>query len=73
MGKIKIISNGMLDSKGWKKIGKSFAITLGAAAIGFIANLVDVVDFGSLNSIALILLPWVANTLRVWLFKYESS
>jgi hypothetical protein len=71
--KIKIVNGGKVDTAGWKKIGKSFLITIIAAAIGFIADLTGLVDFGNLNSIAIVVLPWVANTLKVWLLPYESK
>lgn len=71
--KIKVVTNGKIDATGMSKIGKSFLITIGAAAIGFIANLAGIVDFGSLDSIVVVALPWIANTLKVWLGKYEAK
>jgi hypothetical protein len=71
MAKTKVITNGKLDMNGLKKIGKSFLITLGAAAIGFLGNLTGVIDFGSFNDLMVVALPWLANTLKVWLGSYE--
>lgn len=71
--KIKIVSSGKLDTAGMKKIGKSFLITVGAAAIGFIANSANIIDYGSASSIVATMLPFIVNFLKVWLGKYESS
>lgn len=73
MVKTKIISNGKLDLAGLKKIGKSLLISLGGAAILFVANLATSVDFGGLTSYAIVFFPWFANVLKVWLGKYESA
>lgn len=73
MVKTKIITNGKLDSKGIEKIGKSLFITLLGAVILFIANMTTSVDFGGLNAYAVVFFPWLANTLKVWLGKYESQ
>ncbi len=73
MTKTKIITNGKLDTNGLKKIGKSLLISLGGAAILFIANLTTTVDFGGFNSYAVVFFPWLANFLKVWLGKYKSS
>lgn len=64
---------GKLDATGWKSIGKSFLITVAGAAIGFIANLTGIVDFGSYQTIAATALPFVANTLYKWLGTYQSK
>jgi hypothetical protein len=71
--KIKIVGVGKLDMNGLKSIGKSFLITLGGAAIGFIANLLNIVDFGSWQTLAATLLPFIANFLYKWLGSYESK
>lgn len=71
--KIKVISNGKLDKTGFKKIGKSFLLTLCAAAIGFIANSADIIDYGSSSTLVATMLPFVVNFLKVWLGKYESK
>jgi hypothetical protein len=71
--KIKVITSGKLDMTGLKKIGKSFLISLGGVAIGFIANLTGVIDFGVYETTVASMLPFIANTLYVWLGKYESK
>lgn len=71
--KIKIISNGKIDKTGFKKLGKSFLITLGACVIGYIGNLTGVVDFGNQQTIIATTLPFLVNFLKVWLGKYESN
>jgi len=70
--KTKIISNGKLDIVGLKKVGKSFLITLGAAAIGWIGNSVGVIDYGSTETIVATILPFFVNFLYKWLGKYEA-
>jgi len=69
----KIISNGKLDTTGVKKIGKSFLLTVGAAAIGWIGNSAGVIDYGSSATIIATVLPFVVNFLYKWLGKYESK
>ncbi|MFW9872087.1 MAG: hypothetical protein ACFFG0_03220 [Candidatus Thorarchaeota archaeon] len=71
--KIKLITAGKLDKTGLKKIGKSFLITVGAAAIGFVGNLTGVVDFGGMQDMMVLLLPFIANFLYKWLGTYESK
>ena len=71
--KIKIIGVGKLDMNGLKSIGKSFLITVAGAAIGFVANLLNVVDFGSWQTLVATALPFIANTLYKWLGTYESK
>ena len=71
--KTKIISNGKLDIVGVKKIGKSFLVVIAGAVIGFIGNSIGVIDYGSATTLMATLLPWFANTLRIWLSKYESA
>lgn len=73
MVKTKIISNGKLDLVGLKKIGKSLLISLGGAAILFVADLATTIDFGGLSTYAVVFFPWLANTLKMWLGKYESA
>lgn len=71
--KIKIVGPGKLDKEGWKKIGKSFLITVGGAAIGEILNLLGAIDYGSFQSIAATFLPFVSNFLYKLLGSYESK
>ena len=71
--KAKIIKNGKLDKVGCKKIGKSFLLTVGAAAIGWIGNSVNVIDYGSAETVIATFLPFVVNFLYKWLGKYESK
>ena len=73
MVKIKLIANGEIDKKGFGKIGKSFLVSLGGAAILFIAGLATSVDFGGLSAYAVVFFPWVANALKIWLGQYESK
>ena len=73
MSKIKIISNGKLDAVGLKKIGKSLLLTLGAGLIGFVADSVNIIDYGSMESIAATFLPFIVNAAYKWLGKYESN
>lgn len=73
MVKIKIISNGKLDKVGWKKIRKSFFITIGAAALGWLANSIGMIDYGSAETLAATLLPFIVNFGIKWLGKYESK
>jgi len=71
--KIKIIGPGKLDALGWKKIGKSFLITVGGAAIGFVLSLLGAIDYGNFQSVAITFLPFVSNFLYKLLGKYESK
>ena len=73
MGKTKIVSNGKLDSAGLKKIGKSFLLILGAAALGWIGNSTGVIDYGSTETIMATILPFIVNVGYKWLGKYESK
>ena len=72
MGNTKVVSRGKLDLKGWKKIGKSLLLTVGAAVIGWIANSTGVIDYGSAETMVATVLPFIANFLYKWLGKYES-
>jgi len=72
MGKTKIISNGKLDITGIKKIGKSLLITVVAAVIGWVSNSVGIIDYGSFNELAITFLPFIVNTARKVLLKYEA-
>jgi len=71
--KTKIITNGKLDIVGLKKIGKSFLLTLGAAVLGWIANSAGIIDYGSAETIAATLLPFIVNVGYKILGKYESK
>ena len=73
MAKVKIISNGKLDSNGLKKIGKSLLLTIGAAILGWIGNSAGVIDYGSAETIIATILPFVVNAGYKWLGKYESA
>ena len=73
MVKTKIISNGKLDITGIKKLGKSLLVSLGGAAILFIATLSTSFDFGGLSAYAVVFFPWLANVFKIWLGKYESA
>lgn len=73
MAKIKIIGPFQIDSEGFKKIGKSFLISAAGAAIVGIGSLVNVVDIGSWQPLLIAFVPWVVNTLKVWLGNYESK
>ena len=71
--KTKIISNGKLDKVGLKKIGKSLLLTLAAAALGWIGNSAGVIDYGSAETLAATILPFIVNVGYKWLGKYESK
>lgn len=71
--KIKVISNGKLDTDGLKKIGKSFLISLAGAGIIFLGDLTNISDFGSWQTYLATMIPFVVNFLRKWLGKYESK
>jgi len=73
MAKIKIISNGKLDKLGMKKIGKSLLLTMGAAAIGWVGDSLNIIDYGSASTIVATALPFVVNFLYKWLGRYESK
>ncbi len=73
MVKIKIITNGKLDKTGFKKIGKSLLLTMGAAAIGWIGDSLNIIDYGSASTIVATALPFLVNFLYKWLGKYESK
>lgn len=73
MVKTKIIANGKLDKTGFKKIGKSLLLTIGAAVLGWIGGSVGIIDYGSAETIVATLLPFIVNTGYKWLGKYESS
>ena len=72
MERIKIISNGKLDKVGFKKIGKSLLLTIGAAVLGFISNSAGIIDYGSVETLVATLLPFIVNFLTKWLGKYEA-
>lgn len=71
--KVKLVTSGKLDMVGLKSIGKSFLITVGGAAVGVIADLTGVIDFGSFESLAAVGLPFIANVLYKWLGTYQSK
>jgi len=73
MAKTKIITNGKLDKAGLKKIGKSLLLTIGAAVLGWIGNSAGIIDYGSMNTIAITFLPFIVNAGRKVLGKYESK
>ena len=73
MAKIKIITNGKLDKTGFKKIGKSLLLTVGAAVLGYIGNSTGVIDYGSMETIIATILPFFVNAGYKWLGKYESK
>jgi len=73
MAKANIIANGKLDSKGVKKIGKSFLITIGAAILGWIGNSAGVINYGSMETILATALPFIVNAGYKWLGTYESD
>ena len=73
MAKVKLITAGKLDAQGWKSIGKSFLLTIASAAIAFIADLTNVVDFGGYQNLAVLIIPFVVNFLRKLMGTYEST
>jgi len=73
MAKVKLITAGKMDAEGWKKVGKSFLISLIAAAIVFLGDITNLVDFGGYKSVAVTFVPFVVNFLRKLLLTYESK
>lgn len=73
ISKTKIISNGKLDKAGLKKIGKSLIITLIGAGIGFLADSMNYIDYGSYETILATFLPFLVNSLYKWLGTYEAK
>ena len=71
--KINVITSGKMDAEGWKKVGKSFLITLAGAAIVFIGDLANIASFGSWQMYAATVFPWIANLLRKWLGVYKTK
>lgn len=69
----KIVGNFVVDKEGLKKIGKSFLVSLAGLGIGILLELTNVINFGNYQNLALVFLPWLANTLKVWVLKYEST
>ena len=72
MAQTKIITNGKLDKTGLKKIGKSLLLTIGAAVLGWIGNSAGMIDYGSAETLAATLLPFIVNAGYKWLGKYEA-
>jgi len=72
MAKTKIITSGKLDKVGVKKIGKSLLLTIAAAILGWIGNSAGVIDYGSSETLAATLLPFIVNAGYKWLGKYEA-
>jgi hypothetical protein len=63
-----------LNSTDLKKIGIGFLIALSGTALSFVADTLQVMDFGDLQPVAVILLPVVMaliNAGRIW-FKDNS-
>jgi len=73
MTKTQTITSGKMDSTGWKKMGKSLILTIGAALIGWILDLTTNFNFGNWHSIVAVCLPLIANFLKKWLGNYEAS
>lgn len=71
--KTKIVGPLSIDKEGTKKIGKSFLLTVGSAAVVAIGDILGLIDFGSYENLALIAVPFILNTLRKWLGSYESK
>ena len=71
--KVKLVRSFVVDKEGLKKIGKSFIISVGGLLIAILLQLTDVIDFGTYQSFALVFLPWLANTLKIWIGTYESK
>jgi hypothetical protein len=71
--KTKTVGPSHVDLVGLKKIWKSFLISAGGAAIVGLGSLVNVIDLGSWQPLLIAFVPWVVNTLKVWLGTYESK
>ncbi len=73
MSKTKIISSGKMNKEGWEKVGKSLLLTMGAAVIGWIGDSINIIDYGSAETILATCLPFIVNFLTKWLGKYKSQ
>lgn len=71
--KTKLVGPLKIDKEGVSKIGKSFLLTVGSAAVVAIGDTFGLIDFGSYENLALIAVPFILNTLRKWLGSYESK
>jgi len=71
--KIKIVGSWKLDKVGWKKIGKSFLLTLAAVGIEFVANITGLVDFGSLTPYVTTFIPFAVNFFKKLILPYQTS
>ena len=71
--KTKTVGAFKLDKTGLNKIWKSFLISVGGALIVGLSDLVNVIDLGNWQPLLLTLAPFVVNTLKIWLTKYESK
>jgi hypothetical protein len=64
-----------LTKQDMQKIGKGFLIALGGTSIAYLSDTLQVVDFGDLQPIAVVLLPVVMaviNAARLWLRDQSS-
>jgi len=71
--KTKIIGPLSMDIEGAKKISKSFLLTVGAAGIVAVGDIIGLIDLGSYQNLLVIGAPFVLNVLRKWLGSYEST
>ena len=71
--KIKLVKAGKLDAEGWKKLGKSFLISLGGAVVVFLGDVTNTIDFGGMGAVAAAFMPLIVNFLRKWLMAYEAK
>ena len=69
--KTKVVGSFQIDKEGLKKIGKSFLISVAGATIVGLGELVNVINLGSWQQLLIVFIPFVVNTLKVWLGKYE--
>ena len=69
----KTVGSFSLDKEGAKKILKSFIISAVGAAVVGLGDLVNVINLGSWQSLLVAFAPFVVNTLKLWLGKYESK
>lgn len=71
MKKIKTIKAFSLDKEGAKKLGKSALISVAGIALGFGLSFLNIIDYGSFETIAATMLPLIANFVRKFAGKYN--
>jgi len=62
-----------IDKEGAKKIGKSFILTVLAAGFAALGEWAKVIDFGGYQNIAIVVIPFILNTLKVWILPNQNA